>query len=664
MSIVLNKKKCFPILSESKSVHEVGLKAYRLSELVRLGYRVPCGCIITPDIFWKVVYENNKEEPFRQLLKQERCLAWKEIKELIKNLVVSEEIKAEIEEKSNLVGWPIAIRSSGVDEDGNNSSKAGVYDSIVGCKDLVEVVHAIKECWCTSFSPLAQAFGGGEEPIPLILQRTVKQDYSGVAFSVDPLSGDDSLIVICGVKDGGDGIVSGKMSGSVRVLSKDNLNVIEGRSEGEFPIKIAKEIAGILVSVKNSLNIGEVDMEWAVSGNDLYILQARPVTSVAIKNSDRSTQIYDLDSDDCFEAPLDKLHELHSHWFEKQYWFRKIANEHGIRIPKACYLKYDPSLITREEVETMFREYMTPYLVIDRSAEQRTLFLRKEDLLDVLKSFEPSEDGVLTVRIRELADFQISGFSSCLPDGRILVESFPGAFTGVYKYDVIPSNYILNMKGDILGSNIRNYDKCCRLNETNCKFKEFYEEGLSAEINKDVLDEIVRMSIIMTKELVEPRLEWTFSKNEVFLVDLSLEHQPLTIVDENTRVLSNGNFQGEVVKFPDVSVLKSVCSTHTISVVPEPQFFAARDYIKKSEHMSNIVKANKKVVVVAKQPVTELALIMDSVAGFIFEEGSLLCHLGIILREAHIPAVFLDNALLAIEDGANLMCFDGKVKIG
>ena len=61
MSIVLNKKKCFPILSESKSVHEVGLKAYRLSELVRLGYRVPCGCIITPDIFWKVVYENNKE---------------------------------------------------------------------------------------------------------------------------------------------------------------------------------------------------------------------------------------------------------------------------------------------------------------------------------------------------------------------------------------------------------------------------------------------------------------------------------------------------------------------------------------------------------------------------------------------------------------------------
>jgi len=642
---------------------EIGLKAYRLSELIRLGYTVPSGYSITSDVFMDVIQYNYKAEEFQNLLSQPRCLVWGQITSLIHNLVLNKKLQEVISDKSNELGWPIAIRSSGVDEDGSQSSKAGIYNSVVGCKNISEIINAIKECWIASFSPLAQAFGAGDSPIPLILQKTVTQKYSGVAFSIDPLSGDDSLIVICGVKDGEDGIVSGKMSGSVCVLKKENLEIVTDRSEGIFPIEIAKEISKVIMLIKDSLNIGEVDMEWALSDETLYVLQARPVTSASIKNKSNAVLLFDLDSNDCLSAPLDQLYELHIHWFEKQFWFRKIANENGIRILKACYLRYDPKLITLSQIEMLFDEYKTPYLVIDRSPKQRTIFIKKNDLLHTLKMLTVGEDGLITVRIRELPSFDLSGFSSCLPDGRVLVEAFPGAFTGVYKYDIIPSTYTLDKNGIMIDSTIKSYNKCCKLNNSSLQFTEFYGKGLSAELTKEKLNEIVKMTQIMTEKLKEPRLEWTISDKNLFLVDMSLEHHPLSVLEDDTRILSNGNFQGKAVKFSDISILKSVCSTHTISVVPEPQFFVARDSIKENVMLSNKINANETPVIITKQPVTELALIMDSVAGFIFEEGSLLCHLGIILREAGIPAIFMENALSILDDGANILCIDGKVNI-
>jgi phosphoenolpyruvate synthase/pyruvate phosphate dikinase len=109
-----------------------------------------------------------------------------------------------------------AVRSSGLAEDLAEASFAGQYDSILGARDLDEVLRAIERVRASGHSDRATAYrehGHLEDaPLGVLVQRQIEADAAGVMFSHNPVTGDDE-VVIEAVRGLGDRLLEGEQSG-------------------------------------------------------------------------------------------------------------------------------------------------------------------------------------------------------------------------------------------------------------------------------------------------------------------------------------------------------------------------------------------------------------------------------------------------------------------
>lgn len=659
-----NFNKTWPqIGDDSWNLLSIGRKADYLTKLIKNEFPVPPGYVVLADHFMEVVKYNRKNTILSNLLKKQRAITWVEISTLIDQLIFPQQLIDELKLISEKIGWPLAVRSSSIDEDGDMTSKAGIYKSIIDCSDMDDLIGAIKQCWASSFSPLAQQFGSGNKAIPLIIQKSLVTDQSGVAFSIDPVLGDSSVVVVCGVVNGGSDIVSGRATGSVSVFSKQSMELQSGKSKGEIDLKVAKEVAEITLLIEKKLNLSSVDIEWVYSEGRLRVLQARPVTFNMRNEHEKLPVLYDLESTECLNIPLDKLYVLHNNWFERKFPFRKKAKDLGIRIPKGGYMRYSPKTLTQEEVAEVLKDYNTFFLILDRSENERSIIIRNDEAYSFLRAQQPSNNGLITIRVRELPCFDMSGHSACLEDGKILIESIPGTFNSIFKMHLVPGNYIIDEDDNIISSKVQLYNKCSRIDTKTLQFVESFEHGLSSELPKNLIKQISWITRIMGKYVNEARLEWTMENGDLFLFDFSVEKQSLSIFENSENILSKGNFQGMVFILNDTSILESICTVHTVSVLPDSNFYETQNSRVVQDLISELKQVSEKPIVVARQPLSELALIANSVTAFIFEEGSVLCHLGIILREMGVPAVFMNEALTKLKDKSQIVCINGNIKI-
>jgi pyruvate,water dikinase len=224
----------------------VGNKAATLAVLHGLGFPVPPGVVVTTGTF-------GRDDPGPALTEALAALP-------------------------AVVGrGPYAVRSSGVAEDGPEQSFAGQFLTLldVGPADLRE---AVRQVWASRASRHATAYRGDAEieDMAVLIQPMVRADVAGVAFSVDPVTGAHRTIVeaVAGL---GEGLVSGAqtperwtadadgtMSGPARPLHLDE--------------NAARSVAELCRRVASALG-GPQDIEWAISGGEVILLQARPVTA-------------------------------------------------------------------------------------------------------------------------------------------------------------------------------------------------------------------------------------------------------------------------------------------------------------------------------------------------------------------------------------------------
>lgn len=167
----------------------------------------------------------------------------------------------------------VAVRSSSIGEDGLNKSFAGQYKTVldVSKDDLCE---SIKECVDSLSAVHALAYSQNEniKKMAVIIQRMVIAEISGVSFSADPVRNDKSVIVIESVNGPCDLLVSGKVNPDHYVLNKETFEGVE------IP-DIIKDVAIVTKEIEEKLGYF-VDVEWAFSGGELHILQARPITTL------------------------------------------------------------------------------------------------------------------------------------------------------------------------------------------------------------------------------------------------------------------------------------------------------------------------------------------------------------------------------------------------
>jgi phosphoenolpyruvate synthase/pyruvate phosphate dikinase len=162
----------------------------------------------------------------------------------------------------------LAVRSSSSDEDGIEASFAGKYATVLGVRGKDALAAAVRDV-------LASA---GEAPMGVLIQELVRADAAGVAFSVNPVSGDRDQVIVDALPGLGDRLVSGELTPESWTVKSDG--VAYTKDDGEvITAEVAKRIADLAREVERVEGVPQ-DIEWAIAGGQLYLLQARPVTTL------------------------------------------------------------------------------------------------------------------------------------------------------------------------------------------------------------------------------------------------------------------------------------------------------------------------------------------------------------------------------------------------
>jgi pyruvate,water dikinase len=202
----------------------------------------------------------------------------------------------------------VAVRSSAVSEDSETASFAGQQETYLHVHGADEVLARIRECWASFFTERALFYrrekGSLEDfDIAVVVQRMVTPDVAGVLFTIDPTRNRKDRMVVEAVLGLGEGVVSGQLTPDHYQLARDGTvkrskvceqpyAVVRGEHGGirELPLepergaapKLDEDQLRKLAAVGRDLEerLGRPqDIEWAIEDGELYVLQARPVTT-------------------------------------------------------------------------------------------------------------------------------------------------------------------------------------------------------------------------------------------------------------------------------------------------------------------------------------------------------------------------------------------------
>ena len=301
----------------------IGKKAQNLKELYDSGFNVPVFSVVTDRYFKEIILkeikshfqEKGKEitdwsSIFSKKTEEGGSFKEKEVAETIRSIVrehkVTEEFLEELERTVDKDKY-YAVRSSSIEEDSETFSFAGQFETFLYVR-REEMEEKIKEVWLSSFSPHIMKYRkegniNNEINVPsVIIQEMVNSEKAGVAFSINPVNGNQEEMVISGVFGLGTGIVDGDEDGDLYVYNKAT-----GRTDKEIRVKNIrrvldfenrclreevidtekevlseeelKELAENIISIEKYYGSPQ-DMEWAFEKGKLYILQSRPVTTL------------------------------------------------------------------------------------------------------------------------------------------------------------------------------------------------------------------------------------------------------------------------------------------------------------------------------------------------------------------------------------------------
>lgn len=273
-------------LTDSDSM-KYGNKAAMLGELLGAGINVPGGFVLSSEVysqFWD--FNKLPFEPEDYLTYNEKI-----IESILRGFFpdcINKELKKFFELLNSGAGnKAYAVRSSALCEDSGSFSMAGVFCSFVRLYTFEEVIQAIKKCYASLFSDKALSMAERLN-IPLeslkmgvIVQEFVNGAPSGVAFSADTVQMDPETIVINAVNGTCADYVDGLFPSSIYKVGKSDCKLINSFILPQSPVLAENEIS---ILHKNILNMEKtfgkyLDIEWTFANSELYILQARPITT-------------------------------------------------------------------------------------------------------------------------------------------------------------------------------------------------------------------------------------------------------------------------------------------------------------------------------------------------------------------------------------------------
>ena len=304
-----------------EDVDLAGGKGANLGVLVKAGMRVPSAFVITAPAYLGALEHGGVRERVRQLTaavdaSDAAALSRgaREVQVLVREVPLPDDLVARIRAAYRDIGGPdlpVAVRSSATAEDSKDTSFAGMNATLTNVVGDDALVSAVRECWASLFGERVISYRASQgidaEPaLAVVVQAMVDSQRSGVMFTADPSTADSTRIVIEAALGLGEVVVGGAVEPDTYVLDKagprlvsvrvghQDIAVVRGPDGGDMRIELDDERADQRVLTDDEIvdlartglaidaHYGEPqDIEWAVSDEGWFILQSRPITTLA-----------------------------------------------------------------------------------------------------------------------------------------------------------------------------------------------------------------------------------------------------------------------------------------------------------------------------------------------------------------------------------------------
>jgi pyruvate,water dikinase len=202
------------------------------------------------------------------------------------------------------LGTSVAVRSSAVAEDSETASFAGQQETYLGIRDAATASARVVDCWASFFSERALFYrerrGSLDDlRMAVVVQAMVAADVAGVLFTADPVSRRRDRMIVEAVFGLGELAVAGAVTPDNYVIDRDGglkrsrIAVQPFALVGGVERPLTEEEGGARTLSDDDLvalaTLGRrleeelgtpQDIEWAIAGGNLYLLQSRPVTTL------------------------------------------------------------------------------------------------------------------------------------------------------------------------------------------------------------------------------------------------------------------------------------------------------------------------------------------------------------------------------------------------
>src|SRR4029453_6127799 len=305
------------LADEGFGLSEIGGKGQSLARLASAGLPVPNGFHITTAAYDDFIAEHQLEGPIGQqlaALSDPADEATGQLASGIGALITSHQIPpaiaADIARAYQQLGSPpVAVRSSATAEDLPDASFAGQQESFLNVLGIDQLLDAVRRCWASLWTARAISYraqhqiGTDEISLAIVVQELVAADAAGVAFTADPVSGDDTTIEINAAWGLGEAVVGGRVTPDTISIDRDSRRIMRtvintksimtqrsggGTTEVSVPQERqnapavtelqALRLADLALMVEDIVK-NPVDIEWCRRGDQLFLLQARPITT-------------------------------------------------------------------------------------------------------------------------------------------------------------------------------------------------------------------------------------------------------------------------------------------------------------------------------------------------------------------------------------------------
>ncbi len=300
---------------ETAEITQVGGKAWSLIRMTQQGLPVPPGFVLAVDFFdpwYKRLMQTQEWSEFIQSPASEMKMRTETLKKRCLDFDITEERKQILEQALKTLEQKVesrlyAVRSSSPEEDLEGASFAGGYQTSLGVNRNT-LVNALLACFQSSLDERIfvykreLGFNIEQPKIAVIVQAQVASDTAGVAFSLNPVNNSYDEIVINANFGLGESVVSGMVSPDTFVVDKTSGRILEkkaGKKELSIGLrhqggtyekqkshsavhclsdKQVEQLAELVEKIEKDYR-KPMDIEWAYRKNELFLLQARPITA-------------------------------------------------------------------------------------------------------------------------------------------------------------------------------------------------------------------------------------------------------------------------------------------------------------------------------------------------------------------------------------------------